>query len=69
MARFFLGSYTIRLRDKPSDAYQPLSSFAGTQDLLGVFNQYLADRQANYSIDASNQKLLRVLQLLPKRGR
>jgi len=62
MPRFFLASYTIRLRDRPSDTYQLLGNFTGPNDLLAVFNQYLANRQATYSHDTASQKLLRVLQ-------
>ena len=62
MARFTLSSYTVRLRDKYSHKYLRLDQFGSNHDLLSIFDQYLQDRKAQYSVNATNQKLLGVLQ-------
>ena len=61
MPRFSLSCYSIRggIRDNDSDAYLRLDRFGGSQHLLGVFVQYLAERRAlHYSVKGGNQRVL-----------
>ncbi len=61
MARFFLTSYTVRLRRKNSREYLHLDNFANNHDFLATLTTYLRERQANRSINGETQKLLGVL--------
>lgn len=58
MPRFSLSCYSIRIRDNDSDEYLRLDRFGGSQHLLGVFVQYLAERRAHYSVKGGNQRVL-----------
>ena len=66
LARFSLGCYTIRLRDKHSKTYRRLDDVGGGKDLLMVLREYLQSRTASYAINTDTQKLLRVLSFQPQ---
>ena len=62
MPRFFLSPYTVRIRDKQTDSYLPLGTLGSGHGLFSLFHEYLSDRKANFWLDSSSQKLLRVRQ-------
>ena len=60
MQRFFLSSYTIRLREIASGNLLPLGSFLPNTDFLDELNVYLTNRGTTPSHNSIEQRLLQV---------
>ena len=62
MVSFSLALYTIRLRNKQTDMYEPMGAFDHGIDFLNVAHGYLTARTQNHSIDHNVRRLMRVVQ-------
>ena len=60
MARFSLGCYSVRLRDKDSHENLRLDSIGGSKNLLNLFSNYLEERESGYAVNGGSQRVLLV---------